>query len=182
MKLRALVMTGFLSLSAVDLHVSSLSAADGPLANATVSFGHWRSDREPPVDRVATPEPMGPGFFIDELSPKTVIIKQGGAVNFIISGLHNVAIYDDGTKPEDIIIGGVFPPLTGAAGGIIDDPTNRIYRGFNPNSIPNNHQRDRVEVVNFAQPGTYLVICGVVNHFVNEDMFGYVRVLPGDKK
>ena len=35
---------------------------------------------------------------------------------------------------------------------------------------------DRVEVVQFATPGTYLVICAIVPHF-NEGMYGYVRVL-----
>jgi hypothetical protein len=29
-----------------------------------------------------------------------------------------------------------------------------------------------------SQPGLHLVICGVVPHFVNDDMFGWVRVLP----
>lgn len=36
---------------------------------------------------------------------------------------------------------------------------------------------DRVEVVQFAEPGTYLVICGVLPHF-QEGMYGYMRVLP----
>ena len=31
-----------------------------------------------------------------------VAIKEGDSVNFIISGGHVLAIYDDGTKPEDI--------------------------------------------------------------------------------
>lgn len=182
MDCRNFIIGGLLSLCATGLSFSSSFANDGPLANATVSFGQWRTDREPPVDRIAVPAPTGPGFVVDELSPSTVTIKAGGAVNFVISGLHNVAIYDDGTEPEDITVAAPFPPLGGAAGGIIDDPTNRIYRGFDPNLIPNDHQRDRVEVVNFPNPGTYLVICGVVNHFVNESMFGYVKVLPAGKK
>jgi hypothetical protein len=66
-------------------------------------------------------------------------------------------------------------------GGIIDDANNRIYRGWDPNPIPNNFQRDRVEAVHFAEPGRYLVICGVVNHFVNDRMYGFVRVLPEKK-
>jgi uncharacterized cupredoxin-like copper-binding protein len=36
---------------------------------------------------------------------------------------------------------------------------------------------DRVEVVHFAEPGTYLVICGVLPHF-QAGMYGFVRVLP----
>jgi hypothetical protein len=171
-------MIGVMTFCGMGLTASSAMAIDGPLANATVSFGQWKTDREPPLDRIAIPAPMGGGFLIDQLSPDIVKIKEGGAVNFVISGLHNVVVYDVGKQPGDIIVGGVFPTLPGGAGGIINDPTNRIYRGFDPNAIPNNNQRDRVEVVNFAKPGTYLVICGVVNHFVNEKMYGFVRVLP----
>jgi hypothetical protein len=56
---------------------------------------------------------------------------------------------------------------------IINDPNRRIYRGVDPSL----QARDRVEVVNFSKPGTYLVICGVLPHF-QEGMYGYVRVLP----
>ena len=37
--------------------------------------------------------------------------------------------------------------------------------------------RDRVEVVNFSRRGVYLVICGVLPHFM-QGMYGYVRVVP----
>lgn len=56
---------------------------------------------------------------------------------------------------------------------IINDPARRIYRGVDPSL----RARDRVEVVSFSKPGTYLVICGVLPHF-QEGMYGYVRVLP----
>jgi hypothetical protein len=32
--------------------------------------------------------------------------------------------------------------------------------------------------VYFEKPGTYLVICGVRDHFVNDHMYGFVTVLP----
>ncbi len=96
----------------------------------------------------------------------------------MISGLHNVQVYDDGTQPVNIVPG-ALPLIGGAAGGIINDSNNRIYRGWDPNPVPNTFARDRVEVVHFANPGTYLVICGVRNHFVNDNMYGFVRVLPG---
>ena len=57
---------------------------------------------------------------------------------------------------------------------LIDDPNNRIYRGTDPGGVP----EDRIENIVLSQPGTYLVICGVVFHFVNDDMFGWVTVLP----
>lgn len=145
--------------------------------NATISFGQWETD--PPLDRLNA-NPMGGAGNNHELIPDIVTIEAGGAVNFVISGFHNVQIFDDGTKPDDI--GTTVPtPLPGMGGGIIDDANNRIYRGWDPNPIPNNFQRDRVEAVHFAEPGRYLVICGVVNHFVNDRMYGFVRVLPEKK-
>lgn len=140
----------------------------GPLANAIVSFGQWPTD--PPLNRF--PNLGAPGIPNGhQLIPNEVQIKAGGTVNFIIGGLHHVLVYDDRTQPGDInanlVVPGTAPPL-------IDDPTNRIYRGLNPIGMP----QDRVEVVQFSKPGTYLVICGVRPHFVNDQMFGFVKVLP----
>lgn len=152
-----------------------LAMADGNRrANATVSFGQWQADPDAPLDRLLGNPPMGAGNN-HELIPKVVKIKAGGAVNFIISGLHNPIVYDDGTRPSAI---NTASPLPGAGGGIIDDPNNRIYRGVDPNPQP--PSRDRVEVVLFPKPGKYLVICGVLNHFVNDDMFGFVVVEEDD--
>jgi hypothetical protein len=38
--------------------------------------------------------------------------------------------------------------------------------------------QDRVEVVHFPDPGTFLVICGVLPHFVTDQMYGFVKVNP----
>lgn len=140
----------------------------GPLASATVSFGQWPTD--PPLDRF--PNLVAPGIpNVHQLIPNIVTIKAGGTVNFIISGFHHVLVYDDGTRPDDInpdlLVPGSDPP------GLIDDPNQRIYRGVDPRLFP----QDRVEVVHFSTRGTYLVICGVRPHFVNDDMFGFVRVI-----
>jgi hypothetical protein len=141
----------------------------GPLANATVSFGLWPTD--PPLDRF--PNLGAPALpNVHQLLPNEIKIKVGGGVNFIIAGFHLVLVYDDGTAPTDInpdlLVPGSSPP------GLIDDPNNRIYRGLDPRVFP----QDRVEVVHFSTPGTFLVICGVRPHFVNDKMFGFVRVLP----
>ncbi len=139
----------------------------GPLANATVSFGQWPSD--PPLDRF--PNLGAPGLPNGhQLIPHEVKIRAGGTVNFILGGFHHVLVYDDGTQPGDINAALANP----AFGLLIDDPTNRIYRGLNPQIFP----QDRVEVVHFPKRGTYLVICGVRPHFVDDNMFGFVRVLP----
>jgi len=105
------------------------------------------------------------------LIPQEVKIKAGGAVNFIISGFHEPVIYDAGTQPGDIDDTLVVP---GPPVALIDDPNNRIFRGLDPRT----QSQDRVESVRFREPGTYLVICAVHPHFVNDGMFGFVKVLP----
>ena len=181
MKRSLILVVAFLGLCVNAGIASSADVEDsrrrtGP-PNATISFGQWETD--PALDRLNA-NPAGGAGNNHELIPDIVTIEAGGAVNFVISGLHNVQIFDDGTKPDDI--GTTVPqPLPGMGGGIIDDSNKRIYRGWDPNPIPNNFQRDRVEVVHFAEPGRYLVICGVVNHFVNDQMYGFVRVLPEKK-
>jgi hypothetical protein len=171
MKRLTIFLTFVLAFCGIGLTASSAMAIDGPLANASVSFGQWETD--PPFDRF----PNNSDRFRNnhQLIPGTVTIKSGGAVNFIISGLHQPIIYDNGTQPDDV----VETLTTTAAGGqvLIDDPNDRIYRGLDPSIT--GRERDRVEVVLFSKPGTYLVICGVQGHFVNDDMFGFVKVLPG---
>jgi hypothetical protein len=147
---------------------------NGPLASATVSFGQWPTD--PPFDRFPNVLPT-PAQNVHLLTPNFPTIKAGGSVNFIIAGLHNVQIFEPGTRPEDINTSLVtpmtnpnppFPDLP-----IIDDDAGRIYRGPDPSLLP----LDRTEVVQLTSPGTYLVICGFLFHFF-DNMFGYVRVLP----
>jgi len=145
------------------------SQVDGPLASATVSFGAWKTD--PPLDRMAgSPPPTNLHLLI----PYMPTIKAGGTVNFIISGLHQVLVYAPGTTMESIDAdstipsGPDLPPL-------IDDATNRVYRGLNPATLL--PVLDRVEAVQLTEPGTYLVVCGVLPHFV-DNMHGWVKVVP----
>ena len=168
MKRMTLLMICVLTFMGIGLIPSLAMADEGRGDNATVSFGQWQTD--PPLDRLLGNPPGGVGNN-HELLPNVVKIKAGDAVNFIISGLHNPQIYGDGTQPDDI---NTASPLPGVAGGIINDANNRIYRGIDPNTQP--PSRDRVEVVLFSKPGTYLVICGVLNHFVDDRMFGFVEV------
>jgi plastocyanin len=143
----------------------------GPLANATVSFGQWSAG--PPLDRFPNiSAPVVPNGH--QLIPGDVTIKAGGTVNFVIAGFHLVLVYGDGTRPDDINIGMTVPPTNPPGPPLISDPTNRLYRGIDPSLAP----QDRVEVVRFPEPGRYLVICGVLPHFVIDGMFGFVRVLP----
>jgi hypothetical protein len=157
----------------LGLTASVAMAVDGRLANTTVSFGQWHTD--PPLDRFPNNSPADGNNH--EVIPGNVVIKAEGAINFIIGGLHQPIIYDVGTQPGDIDVD-LTTPSTGTPAGVllIDDPEHRLYRGLDPSLYP----PDRGEVVHFPKPGTYLVICGVRGHFVNDGMFGYVTVVQTD--
>jgi plastocyanin len=178
----------------IGLLAPMVMADDDSPANATVSFGQWQTD--PPLDRFP-PSPSNDRLRNEhQLIPNKVKIKAGGAVNFIISGFHQPIVYDDGTQPADIktVVDVNTTTTTGPtpspAVDLIDDPNHRIYRGLDPSLQPLERAsslkptpeflQDRVEVVFFRNPGTYLVICGVHGHFVNDGMFGFVTVLEAD--
>ncbi len=161
----------------------------GPLATATVSFGAWAQTPAPGGDRHPNlGAAAGLANNVHALIPNEVKIKAGGTVNYIIAGFHQVIVYDDGMTPADIDISLLIPGLP----PLIDDPNRRVYRGISPGILPllqgpmqqgpigppaQPVLQDRVEVVHFPNPGTFLVICGVLPHF-NDGMVGYVRVIP----
>lgn len=154
---------------AAALSAASLAPAQAADRTATVSFGAWMNASSTPLDRLTTG--FAPSQMIRTMTPNVVRIKAGGTVNFIVSGAHNIAVYDDGTLPSDINVANTIivpglPPL-------INDATNRTYRGV----APNPPTFDRVEVVHFPEPGTFLVICTLVPHFAM-GMYGYVEVVP----
>jgi len=154
--------------------------------NATVSFGTWQS--EPPFDRFPPNNPTDRTRNDHLLLPNEAVIRAGGAVNFVISGFHQPTVYDVGTQPEDINVNNTTMttgPTPDPKVVLIDDPTHRIYRGQDPSLQPLDRGgtaflQDRVEVVRFLDPGTYLVICGVRDHFLGSNtqppMFGFVTV------
>ena len=166
-KLFITCIAALFALGSLAFGASRRSTLGNPLANATVSFGAWMT----PLDRFPNVSPIPANHHA--LMPNEVKIKAGGSVNFIISGFHHVLVYDDGTQPGDIRTNMVISPTNQPVPPLIADPRNRIYRGLDPSTQP----QDRVEVVHFEKPGTYLVICGVLPHF-QEGMFGYVTVLP----
>jgi plastocyanin len=141
----------------------------GPNASATVSFGQWQTGPAA-FDRAGAGDPNDRFRNQHQLIPNEVTIKAGGSVNFIVAGFHQIAIYGNGKKPEDVSVAVIVPPIPP---GLIDDPVNRVFRGVNPTTVP----QDRVEVVHFAEPGLYLVICAVLPHF-NDKMYGWVKVNP----
>ena len=160
----------------------------GNRALAVVSFGQWDGnnfDRQPlNSDRTRN---------VHKMLPFKVDINAGGAVSFIISGVHQILIYEDrefedvlaefnATVPPPVIPPPPPPPL-------VNIPTGRVYRGLDPRlltyatlavtppaTVPAPLLvQDRVESVNFPNPGRFLVVCGLEPHFL-EGMHGYVRV------
>jgi plastocyanin len=160
------------------------SAISGPQATATVSFGAWASgaDRHPNLGGTATNQ-----LNVHAVIPNEVQIKAGGTVNFIISGFHQVIVYGDGTAPENINASDTVPATVQPGPPLINDANNRVFRGIDPSVLPalqgppqGSSQpvlQDRIEAVQFAEPGRYLVICGVLPHFL-AGMYGYVKVNP----
>lgn len=169
MKRTHVSLAGLATLLALGLPTSQTFAADAP-RTATVSFGTWMSS--PPLDRF--PNTSDTRFRNNHaVSPYVVKIMAGGTVRFIVSGLHNIIVYDRGTRPENIDVTQVVNTTGTPTVPIINDANNRIYRGLDPTL----QAVDRVENVQFDQPGLYLVICGLRPHFT-AGMYGYVQVMP----
>jgi len=155
-------------------------------ATATVSFGVWQT--EPPFDRFPPNNPNDRTRNDHQVLPNEAIIQVGGAVNFVISGFHQPIVYEVGTAPEDIDVINTTTttgPTPVPAVDLINDPTHRLYRGQDPSLQPLDRSgtaflQDRVEVMRFLHPGTYLVICGIKGHFLGSEtqppMYGFVTV------
>lgn len=151
----------------------AFGVAAGIPSHATVSFG--RDDVGS-----AFPPPSGHDASFhakDKIRPHVVQIRAGGTVTFEMGTFHQVTIYDHGTEPEDIDVSTTIdleaPPGTVIIPDfLIDDPTNRIEVGpfsFEPMSWTSSEGT-------FDEPGTYLVICRVVPHFVDANMYAWVVV------
>lgn len=94
----------------------------------------------------------------DRVIPGTLAIAAGGTVTFQVHRPHRVAIYDDGTRPEDITV----TPTS-----FVLDPTNRL--ALQETQTP-------TYSYTFDKPGRYLVICVLRRHFVVANMYGWVIV------
>jgi len=169
-------------------------------AHVVVSFGQWDADPARPLDRWPINEEVETRTRnIHLMLPFEAEVDAGGAVSFIISGFHQILIYGPGRELADVkaaAVGlnlpafGPFPPP------LVNYLEDLVYRGLDPRVlqylplplIPGppplpapppagtaNPVVDRIESVNFKEPGRYLVICGVRPHF-DTDMHGYVNV------
>ena len=147
-----------------------------------IAFGVTASD-----DRLTVPVAFGRG--LDTAQPGNVVnhavlpgkikVTEGGVVHFLVSGFHQPMIYQQGKEVGDVAV-----PVTGT---FINDENGLRYRGLNPAGGPlgtavtqnPSNESNRVESVSFREPGTYLVICNVRQHFL-DGMHAVVKVEKPD--
>jgi plastocyanin len=171
-----LLMCASLGLSARGLPAEDKRAERNDGLSVTVAFGAG-------LNTLPIVEPMAPN---NQILPPEIKVRQGGVVHFLMSGFHMATVYNPGTEPENIGV----PP----SGTFINDPTavppsNVFYFGINPQGGPLNtpattnpfNGSNRQESVSFPEPGTYLVICNVRQHFL-DGMFALVKVVPPGEK
>jgi plastocyanin len=138
-------------------------------STATVQFG------QPNVGTVYPPafEHDRSAHAKDNMVPRNVVIDRGGTVTFKTFGVHEVAIYEDGTDPDDIDTSKVTAMPAGCPTGnaplLMTDADNRIALYTQPCG------GERQVVHTFTQPGKYLVICAFLPHF-QVQMYGWVTV------
>lgn len=130
--------------------------------------------------------------------PNVIRVRAGDVVNFVVSGLHVIRVYDRGVQlkdvkaqiPDECEVNPV-PPAEFPANCFTDGPVPVIpqlgldvfYQGLNsigpppqvPPFAPVSVAQNRVEGVAFLNPGRYLVICAVLEHF-NDGMYAVVEV------
>ena len=138
----------------------------GPDTSATVRFGN--DDVGSSFPPIMEHDESGNGKF--NLIPRTVTIPVGGRVTYDILvrfGVHQPAVYEAGTTPDDIDIQGPFP--------FINDPGGRIELGPAVN-VATGTGTWTTAPATFEKPGRYLILCNFTPHFAEFDMYGWVNV------
>jgi plastocyanin len=135
--------------------------------------------------------------------PNVIRVRAGDVVNFVVSGLHVIRVYDKGVQLRDVKAQipdecevNPTPPAEFPANCFTQGPVavipplglDVLYEGLNsigappqvPPFAPLSLAQNRVEVVSFLNPGRYLVICAVLEHF-NDGMWAVVEVSGRDQ-
>jgi hypothetical protein len=171
-------------------HAHDNRPINGKRAHVVVGFGQWEvdlNDPRGPLDRGAPPPPP-PNRNVHKHLPFEAEVDAGGAVSFMISGLHQILIYVNRDLAQ---VQEAADPLTDLPPippfpGLVNYADYRVYRGLDPRTLfymapgaggtfSPSLVLDRTESVNLFEPGRYLVVCGVRPHF-DEGMHGYVNV------
>ena len=130
--------------------------------------------------------------------PNVIRVRTGDVVNFVVSGLHVIRVYDKAVELRDVKAQipdecevnptppAEFPANCFTTGPVAVIPPlglDVLYEGLNsigpppqvPPFAPLSLAQNRVEAVSFLKPGRYLVICAVLDHF-NDGMYAIVKV------
>jgi plastocyanin len=166
------------------------------------------SDRRADTDRRIVTVAFGAGLNTAQpgneqnhhVLPNVIRVRAGDVVNFVVSGLHVIRVYDKGVQLKDVKAQipdecevNPTPPAEFPANCFTTGPVPVIpqlgldvfYEGLNsigpppqvPPFAPVSVAQNRVEGVAFLNPGRYLVICAVLEHF-NDGMWAVVEVAP----
>jgi hypothetical protein len=115
------------------------------------------------------------------------LVSVPATVNFIVSGVHWIWVYNPGVIVEDVVVP--------AAGPFVNYNVNVFAKGIFPGTPPTfaditsqgaaglfplNPAQNRTESFAFSAPGKYLVMCNVRGHFI-DGMYAWVHVLAEDE-
>jgi plastocyanin len=150
--------------------MSAQHSGSSPLA-ATIQFGQTDVGTSFPPSA----EHDESAHAKDNLVPRTVVIDEGGTVTFDVpAGVHQIAIYAPGTKPEDINTAALIALCPGPTPRLINDPTNRV--ALITHACGSAWQAQYT----FNTSGRHLVICAFLPHF-EVGMYGWVEVRDRDQ-
>ena len=186
-----------------------LATALAALAACTFSVALTADDRDGDPRRIVTVDfgaglnTAQPGNSANHhVIPNAIKAHTGDIVNFTVSGLHVIRVYAKGVTlndvkaqiPDECEVNPV-PPATAPPQCAFSAPVPVIpdfglgvfYEGINPLAAPPpappfaqvSATLNRVETVTFPEPGKYLVICAVLEHF-NDKMYAVIDVRGGD--
>jgi hypothetical protein len=188
MKREALSKKFGVTLFCIGLTAPLAMADDDERQSVTVAFGRGLNTAQ--VGNVVN----------HAILPNNIKINQGGVVHFLVAGFHEPVVFVPGVSHDDIM----RIANSGTSTFIFDPakpPADAFYFGINPAGGPLNtpatpvvpgdtrsNAQNRVESVGFpatlgtgtprspiAEPGVYLVICNVRQHF-QTGQFGFVEV------
>lgn len=143
-----------LTLADGEMSAQAVGADAAPAPGAVMTFGN--ADTGTDFHPTGVHDQSYQSRF--KINPGAVAIDAGQTVTFNITLGHRVAIYDVGTRPEDI---------QRTPGPLLLYPTGRLF--LQPFPTPQFRLR-------FVRPGKYLVVCAINMHFFDANMWGWLIV------
>jgi hypothetical protein len=179
--LRALAVA--LPVLALSLAGPTVKAKDKVPGSITVAFGAGLNTAQPgnTPNHHIIPQQFKVRITRARKLDGTVVVVPA-TVNFIVSGFHEVWVYQDGVTLEEVQAN--IP----AAGTFVNYNVNVFAKGVFPGTppafadatlFPMDSAFNRTDSFGFSTPGKYLVICNVRGHFV-DGMYAWIKVVDDD--